>query len=128
MGEERCLHPHHAECFASLGGALGDPGGVIRPQGKDDNEVKNVRRVLSELNRVSGREFRDVPSNTRLIRARIKESSVEDVIAVVHQQAELWRGDPKMWPCVRPKTLFSALNFEQYLGRVLARRARAEKP
>lgn len=79
--------------------------------------------ILERLNTVSGRAFRPVPANLRLIMARLKNgATVDDCLAVIDQQAQVWRGNAKMWPFMRPATLFNDEKFEQYLGRVLAHR------
>lgn len=76
-----------------------------------------ARRVLELLNTESGRSFRFVPANLKLIEARLKSGATEQQCrAVIIRQCREWRGNPDMAPYLRPATLFNALKFEQYLG------------
>lgn len=52
-----------------------------------------------------------------MIRARLSEGfTVEDFRTVINTKAAKWENDPKMRDYLRPKTLFSATNFESYLN------------
>ena len=71
-------------------------------------------RILEHLNRVSGKAFKPVAANLELIEARLREASVEDVLAVIDRQAAKWGSDEKMSEYLRPATLFNRKNFAQY--------------
>lgn len=86
-------------------------GREVSLSGKPD-EVE----ILENLNSITGHEYKPVDSNLKLIRARINEGhSKEDIIAVVLMKFEEWDGT-KQEQYLRPKTLFSAENFNQYVG------------
>jgi uncharacterized phage protein (TIGR02220 family) len=73
--------------------------------------------VLEFLNEKTGKAFRPVDSNLKLIAARLKSgASVQDCFTVIARKNREWGSDPKMAQYLRPATLFSATNFEQYLG------------
>lgn len=73
--------------------------------------------VLDYLNERAGRNYQPVDSNTKLIAARLKEgATVEQCKAVVDAKVKKWGADPKMEEYLRPKTLFNATNFAQYVG------------
>lgn len=75
--------------------------------------------ILEYLNRNTGRRYRPQDSNLKLIVARLKSGATpEQVREVVFSKCEQWGRDPKMAEYLRPKTLFSSMNFEQYLGEI----------
>ena len=78
----------------------------------------DVEQVISHLNEKTGSHFRNVPSTSKLIAARIAEFSIEDCIAVIDAKAHQWLNDPKMSDYLRPQTLFSATNFANYAGQI----------
>lgn len=78
-----------------------------------------AREILAYLNARTGCDYRDVESNLSLIRARIDEGySVQEVKAVIDDRESKWRGNDKMWPYMRPETLFGARKFSGYVGQV----------
>ena len=88
---------------------------VIEPSivGQPDTAAK----VIEYLNQRTGSKFKPVQSNTQLINARLKEGhSLETVIAVIDRKCAEWLNDPKMSAYLRPGTLFSAKNFNNYAG------------
>ena len=83
--------------------------------GKPDD----AREVLNFLNEKTGLHFRDVPTNMKLIQARLKEgATVQDCRAVIAIQRRQWKDDDKMRDYLRPATLFNATKFWQYHGKV----------
>lgn len=87
------------------------------------SENAQAKSVLDYLNEKTHSGYRPVASNLRLVRARLAEGfTVDDVKAVIDRQVGRWRGDPKMEPYLRPKTLFAAGNFANYAGQALAAR------
>jgi uncharacterized phage protein (TIGR02220 family) len=90
--------------------------------GKPD-EMGEVREVLTFLRNMTGRQYREAPPTVRLIRSRLKNTSLEDIKKVLFYKGEQWMNDPKMEPYLRPATLFAASNFEQYLAEATAHHA-----
>ena len=89
----------------------------------DEQRKKNqalrleAREVLTFLNEKTGRSFRFVDTNLRLIEARLRSgASVADCKGVVARKVREWKNDAKMSAFLRPETLFSASKFESYLG------------
>ena len=72
--------------------------------------------VLKFLNRKAERTFRAVPATVKPILARLRDgATVEDCQVVIARKCAEWKGtDQEKY--LRPKTLFSAENFENYLG------------
>jgi uncharacterized phage protein (TIGR02220 family) len=71
---------------------------------------------LDFLNEKTGRTYRAVDINLRLIQSRLKSgATVEDCRGVVARKVRQWKGTD-MEKYLRPKTLFSPTNFEQYIG------------
>jgi uncharacterized phage protein (TIGR02220 family) len=77
--------------------------------------------LLEFLNTKTGKNFRPVPANLKLIEARLA-SGVEPkrVRQVILRKWREWSGKPDMQNYLRPATLFAATNFEQYLGEIPA--------
>ena len=76
-----------------------------------------AREILEFLNKKTGRHYRPVVSNLRMIRSRIKEGYTADELRqVVAKKCREWRNDPVMNQYLRPATLFNATKFAQYSG------------
>lgn len=79
-----------------------------------------AHKILQFLNEKTGRAYRPVDSNIKLIVARLKSGiSVMDCRQVIVKKNREWKGDPKMEEYIRPATLFNATKFEQYLGELV---------
>ena len=73
--------------------------------------------VLKFLNEKTSRNYRDTDTNLKLIEARLRSgASVQDCKSVIGRKVLQWKNDEKMWPYLRPETLFRASKFESYLG------------
>ena len=81
-------------------------------------KLKNeATEVLQFLNLKTGRAFRVNDTNLKLIVARLKSgASVQDCKTVIARKHREWGTNDKMWPYLRPATLFNATKFEQYIG------------
>lgn len=81
---------------------------------------KSAIEILDFLNSKTGRSFRPVDTNLKLIIARLKSGvEVEDCKAVIAKKFREWSGDEKMIQYLRPATLFNATKFEQYVGELI---------
>lgn len=96
----------------------GSPPDNGSPKRKTNSEYKTEAiEVLTFLNEITGREYRFVEGTLAPIVARLKsDATVEDCRTVVVRKWREWKGDAKMQAYLRPKTLFSRENFENYLG------------
>ncbi len=72
--------------------------------------------LLEYLNTRAGKRFRPVEANVRLLAARLKESTPDEIRAVIDAKAAEWRTDVKMAKYLRPETLFNATKFAGYVG------------
>lgn len=87
---------------------------------------EEATEVLNFLNQKTGKAYRYVEANLSLIEARLRSgASVQDCKSVIARKCREWgeirsKDEKDMRPYLRPKTLFSAANFEQYLGECLA--------
>ena len=90
------------------------------------SQIKSqATHVLDFLNQKTGRAYRPVDTNLKLIMARFKSgSSVMDCRQVIAKKTREWKGDAKMAEYLRPATLFNATKFEQYVGELVI----AKKP
>ncbi|MFY3790758.1 conserved phage C-terminal domain-containing protein [Ureibacillus sp. MALMAid1270] len=76
-----------------------------------------VAEVIEYLNKKTNRNYRiNNLSTQRFINARLKEGyKLEDFKDVINVKVKQWLRDPKMKTYLRPSTLFSPTNFENYL-------------
>ena len=87
-----------------------------------ENKQKNMSgrpdaaEVLKHLNEKTGRNYEPVKANLDLIAARLQEASVETCKAVIDARVAKWGRDEKMRDYLRPKTIFNATNFANYVG------------
>ena len=73
-------------------------------------------RVIGRLNERTGKHYSyKTDAWLKLISARIKNYSVEDLISVVDKKCDEWLGT-EMEKYLRPQTLFNATHFEDYLN------------
>jgi uncharacterized phage protein (TIGR02220 family) len=76
--------------------------------------------ILEFLNEKTGRVYRPVDANLKLIIARLASgATVMDCRQVIAKKTREWRGDSKMSEYLRPATLFNATKFEQYMGELV---------
>ena len=99
----------------SVSGSVSNKKLMSTSQAKTD-----ATEVLEFLNEKTGRRFPPVESNLKLIMARFREGhTVADCRAVIARKWREWSGDIKMHTYARPKTLFNATNFNNYVGEVI---------
>lgn len=92
-----------------------------KPLNGDTSEIrKQAIEVLEFLNEKTGRKYRPVDANMRLIMARLKEGATVGLCRqVVAKKCRDWKTDPDMEKFLRPATLFNALRFAQYSGEIV---------
>lgn len=88
---------------------------------KNQEARESAKRVLSFLNEKTGRAYRPTPAIVDMIAARIKDGATEtECRQIIVRKGRDWSTDEKMSQYLRPKTLFSRTNFENYLGELVA--------
>ncbi|WP_155837572.1 DUF1376 domain-containing protein [Herminiimonas sp. CN] len=91
---------------------------------KNMSDKSDVLQILDYLNQQTGRNYRPVKTNISLISARLTEGAKPDECrAVIDAKVSAWADDAKMSEYLRPKTLFCAINFAQYVGELSTRPA-----
>jgi len=87
--------------------------------------LKDAEKVLQYLNDTTARNFQmrnpngKLTSNAELVINRLREGYTQlQLCEVVFYKAKEWDNDDKMHQYLRPETLFSKRNFEQYLGAI----------
>ncbi len=88
---------------------------------KEEIKEKNVDfafEIINYLNQKANKEFRVSNKATkRLINARLSEGyTLDDFKTVIDRKARQWLTEPEMKQYLRPSTLFSPTNFENYLN------------
>lgn len=104
-----------------------DQGSRTKDQGEEGKKTMSgkpdveAEQILAHLNATAKREYRPVPSNIKLIRARLNEgASASEMRAVIDLKVKQWARDSKMAEFLRPDTLFNATKFAQYVGQLKA--------
>lgn len=78
---------------------------------------KSIERIIDHLNKRTGKTYKsDTKETERLLKARLKDFTEQDCIAVIDNQCDRWLGDDDMEQYLRPQTLFAASKFEGYLN------------
>jgi uncharacterized phage protein (TIGR02220 family) len=77
-----------------------------------------AKSVLAFLNEKTGKRFREVEANLKLITARLAEFDETMLRSIIVHRVQLWAADAKMAEYLRPATLFSATNCAQYAGEI----------
>jgi|GEM_PF-5130841 len=107
---------------------------------QDDTQKRKYKEIYKEniyvqvidyLNEKAGKRFStDSKANRQLISARVREDrKLEDFLHVIDVKCEQWLDDPKMSEYLRPATLFSQKNFENYVNQKLQNdKAKAADP
>ncbi len=77
----------------------------------------DVVQIIAHLNAKSNKQYRASSKATeRLVKSRLREGyTLDDFKNVIDCKANDWVNDPQWHRYLRPSTLFSATNFENYL-------------
>lgn len=88
------------------------------------------KKIIDHLNQVTGSRFSSKSSDTQKhIKARWNEGNTfEDFISVIDVKNKQWKDNSEMSKYLRPSTLFSAKNFENYKGEAIADKKKNQKP
>ena len=91
--------------------------------GKPDAHLPEIEEIINFLNEKTGNNYRaDSKQTQRYINARLNDGyTVDNFKKVIEVKTKDWLTDPKMRKYLRPKTLFSAENFESYLNEATAK-------
>ena len=74
-------------------------------------------KVIDYLNKETGKNFKNVESNKKLIRSRFHDGfTFDDFKNVIDTKAAEWGSDSKMARYLQPSTLFSSKHFDEYLN------------
>ena len=76
-------------------------------------------KVIDYLNMQAGTQYRCGGANQKLINARLKEFTKQDMLEVISKKCDEWKGT-EMARYLRPSTLFNATKFEEYLNQDLS--------
>ena len=96
----------------------GKPDPAAQPAAEHAGINEQCAELLAYLNAKAGKKFRPVDANLRLLAARLREATADEVRAVIDDRVSAWKGDAKMGAYLRPETLFNATKFAGYLGQL----------
>ncbi|EMF0194713.1 conserved phage C-terminal domain-containing protein [Enterococcus hirae] len=87
------------------------------------------KKIIDHLNQVTGSRFSSKSSDTQKhIKARWNEGNMlEDFISVIDIKNNQWKDNDDMRKYLRPSTLFSAKNFENYKGEAIVEKRKANQ-
>lgn len=72
--------------------------------------------LLTFLNEMTGRHYRETKGNIKFIADRLKDYSEQELRTMVARKTRDWKNDPDMNKYLRPATLFNATKCDQYIG------------
>ena len=83
---------------------------------EDDEKNATAKKVLSYLNEKTGKNYRPVESNLKLIRGRLSDGyTYDDFVTVIDKKYTEWVGtDYEKY--IQPSTLFAPSHFDTYLN------------
>lgn len=90
-----------------------------------NKNVKNVKKnsdvdfkgLFEYFNLKSGKHFKNVESNRKLVRARLNDGySKADIKRVIDIKSAEWKNDPEHYQYLQPSTLFAPSHFDNYLN------------
>lgn len=83
----------------------------------DQKEKVDYGKFIEWFNQKTGKRFKNVESNRKIIRARINEGySKSELAKVVEFKSKQWKDDPKMNAYLRITTIFAPSHFGNYLN------------
>lgn len=86
---------------------------------KPDSSLDIARRTIDYLNEKTGSHFKHTNTHLRAIVARLKEGATEDELRqVVDRKSAEWLNDSSMRQYLRPATLFTPKNYDNYVGQL----------
>ena len=86
-----------------------------------DNNIDICKELIEYLNEKAKTHYRQVESNYKYIRARLKDFSVEDIKTVIDKKCKEWIGT-EFEKYLTPETLFRPSNFEKYLNQNIVKK------
>ena len=114
FGDEPKATPTHRE---GDGASTTTSSSSTKEKTKALSGTPDPRPILEFLNEKTGKHYQPVDANLRLIAARLKEGATETQLRqVIAKKCREWGPDEKMADYLRPKTLFNATNFANYVG------------
>ena len=92
---------------------------VRQPHDTNNPYLEQCKEVIDYLNELKESKYKLSDSSTKHLKARLKDGyTVEDIKKVIKHKVDEWIDDGKMKKYIRPTTLFSKENFENYLYEV----------
>jgi uncharacterized phage protein (TIGR02220 family) len=87
----------------------------------------SFRRILTHLNKVTGKNFKEIASNSKFIIGRLKEGyTEEDLIRVIDNKSkdEFFKANNGKY--LRPETLFNQTKFQTYVNECASKKKELE--
>lgn len=118
--ENKSLENEHPNSNSSKSNSFNNNRSDSSPSKKKE-ETNIYKTIITYLNEKADRNFSPTNKTTQSqINARMTEGrTVEDFKAVIDLKVEQWKHDDKMSTYLRPSTLFSPKNFENYVNEAL---------
>ena len=86
------------------------------PQAKRiGDRSQEASELIELLNKKSGFQYKKIQSNLKLIQARLKDYTYEELANMIEYKCEEWLQNKEMCKYLRPSTLFRPTNCENYI-------------
>lgn len=84
---------------------------------KNNTPKVDYKKLIDYLNLKTGKHFKNVESNRKLVRARLNDGySKADIKKVIDIKSAEWKNDPDHYQYLQPSTLFAPSHFDNYLN------------
>lgn len=86
---------------------------------KENEKITSCKQdsigILNYFNLISGKGFKPIESNLKLIKGRLNEYSADELKAMIDFKVNEWKNDKNMSKYLRPETLFNATKCASYI-------------
>lgn len=89
----------------------------IGDHSQEDASHRNqeASELIELLNRMSGFQYKKIQSNLKLVKARLKDYTYEELANMIEYKCKEWLQNKEMRKYLRPSTLFRPTNCENYI-------------
>ena len=108
------INPEFKDIFTPTQASLDTPSPEPEQAPEETPIEKDVLEVLGYLNERAGKDHRPNEQNKSVIRARLKDYSIDECKIAIDNKTAAWKGSQRMDEFLRPITLFCKSKFDGY--------------
>lgn len=96
---------------------------MTKKEAKKLSDQRTAVDLLKFFNEISGKNFKLIPANLKLIKSLLSDYREEDIKAVIINKTEQWGGHYELEKYLRPSTIFRRSNFDGYVNEPMSPKA-----